>query len=180
MCNAGVDPSQIGIISPYSGQKFHLQDFLSSMAQLPTEFYSKLTIASVDSFQGGEKDYIIMSCVRCNSHGSIGFLKDYRRLNVALTRARYGLIIIGCARVLSSSILWYNLLRHCQENKVLVEGNINDLRESPIVLQKPKTRSKYQYANIPTADSGAGMVPQSNDDAFDTGENIDDSAYFIT
>jgi len=180
MCNAGVDPSQIGIISPYSGQKFYLQNFLQSMATLPSDFYQKLTIASVDSFQGGEKDYIIMSCVRSNSHGSIGFLKDHRRLNVALTRARYGLIIVGCARLLSRSIIWYNLLRHCQEQHVLVEGSITDLRESPIVLQKPEVKGTPMLIGVPSSDSGKGMVPTINETDYEQdASNIDETAYFV-
>ncbi|EAY17561.1 regulator of nonsense transcripts 1, putative [Trichomonas vaginalis G3] len=179
LCKAGVDPQQIGIISPYSGQKFYLQNFLASMATLPSSFYQRLAIASVDSFQGGEKDYIIMSCVRCNPHGSIGFLKDYRRLNVALTRAKYGLIIVGCARVLSKSILWYNLLRHCQEQHVLVEGSIMDLKESPCVLQKPSVKQSEIFPGIPVGEFGKDMVPNTVESNFDNDDN-DGEAYFNT
>lgn len=87
---------------------------------------------------GREKDIIIMSCVRSNEHQGIGFLNDPRRLNVALTRAKYGIIIVGNPKVLSKQQLWNNLLNFYKEKKVLCEGSLNNLKESMIQFAKPK------------------------------------------
>lgn len=98
---AGVTPSQIGIITPYEGQRAYIVNYMQRSGSLRPQLYKEIEVASVDSFQGREKDFIILSCVRSNEHQGIGFLNDPRRLNVALTRARFGLVILGNPKVLS-------------------------------------------------------------------------------
>jgi regulator of nonsense transcripts 1 len=98
---AGVLPSQIGVITPYEGQRSYVVNFFQYNGSLKKELYKEVEVASVDAFQGREKDYIILSCVRSNEHQGIGFLNDPRRLNVALTRAKYGVVILGNPKVLS-------------------------------------------------------------------------------
>ncbi len=61
-----------------------------------------LTIKTCDGYQGGEKDYIIFSCVRANPKGKIGFCAEKNRINVSLTRAKKSLIIVGSKETLSS------------------------------------------------------------------------------
>jgi ATP-dependent RNA/DNA helicase IGHMBP2 len=83
---ADFENASVGIISPYRKQAILLNDLLPQYAG---------NIETVDSFQGQERDLIVISLVRSNTNGEIGFLKDYRRMNVAMTRARLKLIIIG-------------------------------------------------------------------------------------
>lgn len=133
-----VSPDQIGIITPYEGQRAYLVQYMQYQGSLHSKLYQEIEIASVDAFQGREKDIIIMSCVRSNEHQGIGFLNDPRRLNVALTRAKYGIIIVGNPKVLSKQPLWNHLLNFYKERKLLVEGSLNNLKESMIQFVKPK------------------------------------------
>lgn len=94
--NSGVTPSDIGVITPYAAQaKLIRRLLLSSEIQGGTGLLENLTVQTVDGFQGREREVIIISLVRSNHRREIGFLADARRLNVAVTRARSHLVIIG-------------------------------------------------------------------------------------
>lgn len=95
-----IDPSKTAFISPYSGQ-VHLAK------QELTEFKR---ISTIDSFQGQEEETIIISLVRSNTEQIIGFLKDYRRMNVALTRAKKQLFIIGDSATLGNDSFYSGLI----------------------------------------------------------------------
>lgn len=97
-----LSPEQIGIISPYEKQVDRLQDLLGSD--------ERLEIKTVDGFQGREKEAIIVSLVRSNEARNIGFLRDLRRLNVAVTRARRKLVVIGHRPTLESHPAYAELL----------------------------------------------------------------------
>jgi regulator of nonsense transcripts 1 len=136
----GIKPDQIGVITPYEGQRAYVVEYMLSNGSLNQELYKKLEVASVDAFQGREKDFIILSCVRSNEHQGIGFLNDPRRLNVALTRAKYGVIVIGNAKVLSKQPLWHKMIKDYQDMGLLVEGPLANLRKSEMHLSKPTSK----------------------------------------
>lgn len=138
LLRCGVTPDQIGIITPYEGQRAHVVATMARNGPLRQTLYADIEVASVDSFQGREKDYIILSCVRSNEHQGIGFLSDPRRLNVALTRARFGLIVLGNPRVLSKQAVWSALLMHFKEEEVLMEGPLTNLKQSMVQLGRPR------------------------------------------
>ena len=71
----------------------------------------EVTINTVDSFQGQEADVVIISLVRSNDENEIGFLKDYRRMNVALTRARKKLIVIGDSATIGGDSFYQEMLQ---------------------------------------------------------------------
>jgi len=136
----GVKPDKIGVITPYEGQRKYVNEYMRRSGILSASLYEAIEVASVDAFQGREKDYILVTCVRASEITGIGFLSDPRRLNVALTRARLGLIVIGNAKVLSRNILWRALLLHFKENECLVEGALNSLQPSYMTFPRPRYR----------------------------------------
>ena len=90
--------------------------------------------------------------MRSSETQGIGFLSDPRRLNVALTRARLGLILLGNPRVLSKNALWAALLLHFKEIDTLVEGPLNNLQPSYMTFSKPRRNpacdSRYAFTSL--------------------------------
>jgi len=107
--NDGIDVDDIGIISPYADQVKIIQD------QTPVE------VKTVDGFQGREKEIIIISTVRSNENENIGFLRDLRRLNVAITRAKRKLIIVGNINTLKTNQTYARLIKFCEDENLLVK-----------------------------------------------------------
>lgn len=108
------DVKNIGIITPYKAQSGLLQELFDE-SDLPEEIKKKTTVHTVDAFQGQERDIIYISLVRSNEKGMIGFLSDRRRMNVAITRAKKKLVIIGDSATIGRDPFYDNLLDYMNE-----------------------------------------------------------------
>jgi len=104
----------IAVISPYKQQVHVLNDLLEHNPPLLAHG-KKIAVNTIDSFQGQERDIVYISMVRSNADGIIGFLSDIRRMNVAMTRARKKLVIIGDSGTLSSLPFYANLIAYAEK-----------------------------------------------------------------
>lgn len=119
-----------GVISPYKAQVYYLRSLIKRNAFFKP-FRKLITIHTVDGFQGQERDVILISLVRANEAGQIGFLNDLRRMNVAITRARMKLIIIGDASTLSHHPFYRKLYQYIQEKgKVIQLGDSTEQEQT--------------------------------------------------
>lgn len=101
----------VGVISPYRAQVRYLRQLISKEKRLKSVRHL-ISFNTVDGFQGQERDIIVISLVRNNDVGQIGFLRDLRRMNVAITRARMKLIIIGDSKTLGHYPFYRRLYRY--------------------------------------------------------------------
>ena len=105
----GVAPAEVALVSPYDAQVQRLRQLLAA------EVEAGLEVDTVDGFQGREKEAVVVSLVRSNDAGEVGFLADVRRMNVALTRARAKLVVVGDGATVSRHPFYERFLRHAQE-----------------------------------------------------------------
>ena len=185
---AGVNLKDIGIITPYKTQKLKLQ-----FEKFYKEKFDDLRIESVDGFQGMEKEYIIISCVRSNTFGKIGFVHSPKRLNVSLTRAKKGLIIVGNAECFSQKNgIWRDLIQYYQKKKLIVKGqlsklepvsdnelNIQDIDEEEdfvdeLDIEENKIEKLLNLDKKTSSDLAWGMAPAPAGDDDEEYEEIED------
>ncbi|OQR89917.1 hypothetical protein THRCLA_09515 [Thraustotheca clavata] len=109
---------KVGVITPYS---FQMEELKKAFSRACNGDYSHdVEINTVDGYQGREKDIIILSTVRADPKKGVGFLNDIRRMNVALTRAKYACYVIGSEAALKSSKPWRALLDHARNAACMV------------------------------------------------------------
>ncbi|MDB5119938.1 MAG: helicase [Sphingobacteriales bacterium] len=105
----------IGVISPYKQQIQVINELLPTYPDLQ-QFLSKITVNTIDSFQGQERDVVYISLTRSNIEGAIGFLSDIRRMNVAMTRARKKLVVIGDSSTLSRLKFYADFISYSEKH----------------------------------------------------------------
>jgi superfamily I DNA and/or RNA helicase len=108
-------PVSIGIISPYKEQREWLKDNIGEVEFDKTKLES-LSVKTIDGFQGEERDVIYISLVRSNEKQEIGFLNDLRRMNVAITRAKKKLVVIGDSSTIGASKFYNSFLEYCEKH----------------------------------------------------------------
>jgi ATP-dependent RNA/DNA helicase IGHMBP2 len=104
---AGLAPRELAVITPYSAQAFQLRERVEALSP-------DVEVDTVDAFQGREKDAILVTLTRSNSEGHLGFLTDLRRMNVALTRARRHLFVVGDSATLSGHAFYSRFIERTQ------------------------------------------------------------------
>ncbi|MDP3555816.1 MAG: AAA domain-containing protein [Bacteroidota bacterium] len=105
----------IGVISPYKEQREWLKDNITEI-ELDKTKLSSLAVKTIDGFQGEERDVIYISLVRSNERKEIGFLNDLRRMNVAITRAKKKLVVIGDSSTIGASKFYNSFLEYCEKH----------------------------------------------------------------
>ena len=121
------DRVDFGIISPYKSQVRLIRKLLK-MQHFFRPLKRQISVGSVDGFQGQERDVIVISMVRDNDQGTIGFLRDLRRMNVAITRARMKLIVIGNTETLAKHPFYAKLIAHFEKYGQILSARTEELQ----------------------------------------------------
>lgn len=130
--HGGNEIETIGVVTPYSAQVALLKSQMASdpefrvLATQQQEVF--IEVKSVDAYQGRERDLIIFSAVRSNRQGKIGFLSDWRRMNVAITRAKCGLVVVGDSDTLKEGdVHWEAFVQWCENTGCCVDTAAKEL-----------------------------------------------------
>ncbi|WP_207533340.1 AAA domain-containing protein [Desertivirga arenae] len=107
------EDTSVAIISPYREQVLLLKNLIAESPELEP-FHRNISVNTIDSFQGQERDVVYISMTRSNDESAIGFLSDIRRMNVAMTRARKKLVVIGDSVTLSRHQFYANFISHTE------------------------------------------------------------------
>jgi len=144
-----IQAENIAIITPYSKQVQLFRTELSNASHIHGPKISDINVGTVDSFQGQETDLVIFSAVRSNKMKELGFLRDERRLNVAITRAKRGLIVVGDPSVLRTCKHWTALLDSCSDRGcTLTEGEYKSRSACDAMMVKAVEKKRISLSDV--------------------------------
>ena len=129
LLECGMEMKDIAVITPYNLQIELIREVMGGL-------YKPIEVCSVDGFQGREKECIIISMVRSNKEGEIGFLSERRRMNVAVTRARRHVCVIGDSRTVSRDKFLGRLVKYLQENGLVKSAFEYDVIPEDVTVHK--------------------------------------------
>ncbi|XP_037990915.1 protein ZGRF1 [Motacilla alba alba] len=141
---SGIEGADIGVITLYKSQMYKIQHLLSGVHSEAFEV-KPVQVSTVDAFQGAEREIIVLSCVRTRH---LGFIDSERRMNVALTRAKRHLLIVGSLPCLSRNRLWGRVIHHCRgwenglQHASQCEQQLNDILKSYLENWEEEERRK--------------------------------------
>lgn len=177
--------SRLAIISPYNYQVKLLKDRFKQIFK--EEAKEVVDIITVDGCQGREKDVVIFSCVRASKSKSIGFLSDFRRMNVAITRARSSVLVVGSASTLKNDEHWGNLVEAATKSGGLFKVSkpygsfLSDENLETMSLKKdehqPDETMMNEVDTIPSVYGNSGDAEPGQGDDNDYGDGDGDMAF---
>ncbi|XP_071975379.1 5'-3' DNA helicase ZGRF1 isoform X2 [Engystomops pustulosus] len=142
---SGIEGSMIGLITLYKSQMNKVCCMLSSATVCDSSDMKAVQVSTVDAFQGAEKEIIILSCVRTRQ---VGFIDSEKRMNVALTRGKRHLLIVGSLACLTKNKLWEQVIHHCEKQKDgLKHVSQWDERLNSILVLYQKKKEEVEASN---------------------------------
>ncbi|KAL1806876.1 hypothetical protein ACET3Z_029944 [Daucus carota] len=170
-CDAAKLKVTIGVISPYSAQVSEIRREIGQKYDNHEDF--QVHIRSIDGFQGAEEDIIIISTVRSNQDGSIGFAFSPQRINVALTRARHCLWILGNEKTLSNSdSIWEELILNAKDRQCFFNAD-EDRDLQTVIMEAKKNKDKLDDTlNLDSAFMSRGGY-RLNEMRYDSNEHLE-------
>lgn len=179
MKDGQLGPDDLGVVTPYSGQVNYIRKLLREKQGF-ADLGKTIETGSVDGFQGREKDVIVFCAVRANDQGKVGFLSDWRRLNVMLTRAKRGLIVIGHRRTLQEDSLWKHWLTWAQARGCVLNETAKGTWIAKYLVDDEKwvmkSLEKLEEENRQDGGKASDLASQDNskDDTWETLDNWED------
>ena len=173
--------SSVAILSPYAGQVRLLR---AALRLAPPRLRSKITISTIDGFQGREADAVVLSTVRSNAGGQLGFVADPRRVNVALTRARRALVVVGAPSTLAGGSpnavgVWRDWLDYVSELGAFLPGGALPLAPWEQVEEDEEEEEEEDWGEAaaePSASDGGEVFDPLSSSSFSSPQQFTSSS----